>query len=219
MTIKWNTEKRKVGELIPYEKNPRILSNKQKIEIEKSLKKFSLVEIPAINKDNTIIAGHQRIQILQELYGSDYEIEVRVPNENLNEKDFKEYLLRSNRNKAEWDWNMLEDFYETDLLLESGFESFEVEIDKLNIDNCFADLEQKKKKIKVGECKVCGKPLGLEIKIFIQSKDFQDYSFKDDNDLSKLIYERLKDLINPNKKINIIISDIQNNKEDETISG
>ena len=93
--MKWTTEKRKLKDLIIYDKNPRILTSTQRGEIEKSLKKFDLVEIPAINKDNTIIAGHQRISVLKELKGDDYEIEVRVPETILNERDFKEYLLRN----------------------------------------------------------------------------------------------------------------------------
>lgn len=209
----WKTEKRRLGDLIVYEKNPRILTDTQKKEITKSLSKFDLVELPAVNTDNTIIAGHQRIKILSELKGLDYEIEVRVPTEKLNEKDFKEYLLRSNRNKAEWDWNMLETDFGTDLLLDSGFEPFEVDVDKLNIESCFADMEVTKKKIKVKDCEVCKKGIGMEVKYFIKNQTFDDYNFKDSNDESKKIYERLKDLISDNKHIHIIIVD---NDEFET---
>ena len=75
-----------------YDVYQELLTKKQKAEIEKSLKKFNLVEIPAINKDNSIIAGHQRINILYELNGGDYEIDVRVPDVQLSDKDFKEYF-------------------------------------------------------------------------------------------------------------------------------
>lgn len=205
--MNWKTEKRKLRDLVVYEKNPRILTDKQKQEITKSLNKFDLVEIPAINTDNTIIAGHQRIKILSELKGLDYEIEVRVPDEKLSEKDFQEYLLRSNRNKAEWDWNMLENDFGAELLLDSGFDAFEVDVDKLNIENCFADMEVTKKKVKVKDCEVCKKGISMEVKYFIKNQTFDDYNFKDSNDESKKIYERLKDLISGNKHIHIIIVD------------
>jgi hypothetical protein len=205
-SVKWSTEKRKLKDLIPYEKNPRILTEKQKTEIKKSLNKFDLVELPAINLDNTILAGHQRISILKEIKGGDYEIDVRVPSNQLNEKDFQEYLLRSNRNGAEWDWNMLELNFDTELLLESGFEHFEVDVDKLNIDNCFADMDTKKKKVKVKECLVCKKPITTEIKYIIRDASFDSYNFKETNDESKIIYERLKDLLG-DRKIHIIIED------------
>ena len=216
--MKWKTEKRKLGDLIAYEKNPRILTDKQKNEIRKSLNKFDLVEIPVINVDNTLIAGHQRVKVLSELKGLDFEIEVRVPETKLNEKDFKEYLLRSNRNKAEWDWNMLESDFDTDLLLESGFESFEVDVDKLNIDNCFADMESKKKKMKVKNCEICSKGVNMEVKYFIKNKTFDDYNFKETNDESKLIYERLKDLIGKDRKIHVIIVEQKDNEDDEALS-
>jgi hypothetical protein len=208
----WRTEKRKLGELNAYEKNPRILTDKQKTEIKKSLNKFDLVEIPAINLDNTILAGHQRISILRELKGDDYEIEVRVPDINLNERDFKEYLLRSNRNKAEWDWNMLEADFTVDLLLDSGFESFEIDVDKLNIDNCFADMDTKKKKAKVKNCEVCSKGVNMEVKYFLKNKSFDNYNFKDSGDEAKIIYEKLKDVISDDRHIHIIIIDKNENE-------
>jgi hypothetical protein len=217
--MKWKTELRRLGDLVVYDKNPRILTDKQKLEIEKSLKKFDLVELPAINTDNTIIAGHQRIKILTQIKGPDYKIEVRVPESKLNEKDFKEYLLRSNRNKAEWDWNMLENDFSKDLLLDSGFEAFEVDIDKLNINDCFADMDTKKKKIKVKECLVCKKPIGIEVKYILRDKTFENYNFKDTNDEAKKIYESLKDYLNSNRKIHIIIVEEENNVDDETLPG
>ena len=56
----WHTEKRKISDLLPYEKNPRKITEKQQQELTHSLKKFNIVEIPAIDTDNTICAGHQR---------------------------------------------------------------------------------------------------------------------------------------------------------------
>ena len=71
MSIEWHNETRLLSELIPYEFNPRQLTKKQYKDLTKSLKKFNLAEIPAINTDNKIIAGHQRIRILTELHGKD----------------------------------------------------------------------------------------------------------------------------------------------------
>lgn len=62
--LSWHTGKRKVKDLVPCNYNPRILSEEQKQQLTKSLQKFNLAEIPAINTDNTIIAGHQRITAL-----------------------------------------------------------------------------------------------------------------------------------------------------------
>lgn len=51
--LTWHTEVRVVNELVPYEKNPRTLSDKQREDLEASITKFNLVEIPAINTEST----------------------------------------------------------------------------------------------------------------------------------------------------------------------
>ncbi|MCA9365013.1 MAG: ParB N-terminal domain-containing protein [Candidatus Moranbacteria bacterium] len=79
----WRTEKRRFNDLLPYEKNPRTISDKQLSDLKKSLKKFGLVEIPAITIDEQIIAGHQRIRVLQLLGRGEEEIDVRIPNRKL----------------------------------------------------------------------------------------------------------------------------------------
>lgn len=103
----WHTEKRKVRDLIPYDKNPRFLTPEQELALTASLKKFSLVEIPAIDLDNVLIAGHQRTILLLKLGRGDEEIDVRVPNRKLTEQEFQEYNIRSNANTGSWDVNML----------------------------------------------------------------------------------------------------------------
>ena len=75
--LKWSTVKRKVKDLIPWDKNPRKLSDEQKKQLEKSINKFDLVEIPAINTDNRLIAGHQRVYILMLKERGEEEIDVR----------------------------------------------------------------------------------------------------------------------------------------------
>lgn len=118
--ITWHTESRKVSDLVPYSKNPRTLSDKQRRDLEKSITKFGLAEIPAINTDNTVIAGHQRLKILLALGRGSDKIDVRVPNRKLTKKEFEEYLLRSNKNTGSWDYELLKAF-DTDFLLDIGF--------------------------------------------------------------------------------------------------
>jgi DNA modification methylase len=120
-TLTWHTEVRKVDDLVPYEKNPRTLSDKQREDLEASITKFNLVEIPAINTDNTIIAGHARLKIMQLLERGVEEIEVRVPDRKLTKSEFEEYLLRSNKNTGSWDYDLLKEF-DTSFLLDIGFD-------------------------------------------------------------------------------------------------
>ena len=94
--IKFHTEQRKVKDLVPYKYNPRKVTAEKKEVLKKSLEKFDLAEIPVINTDNTIVAGHQRVVVLMELGRGNEAIDVRVPNRALTEDEFKEYNVRSN---------------------------------------------------------------------------------------------------------------------------
>ena len=44
-----------------------------------------------------------------------------MPSRELTEKEFDEYLIRSNQNGGEFDFNLLEEYFEADDLLEFGF--------------------------------------------------------------------------------------------------
>jgi len=120
--LEWHTEKRKIKDLIPFEGNPRQMTEKQNNDLTKSLEKFDLVEIPVIDTDNKIVAGHQRLRIMQALGRGAEEIDVRMPNRKLTDKEFGEYNIRSNKNLGEWDYDLLANFDE-DMLLDVGFDS------------------------------------------------------------------------------------------------
>ena len=103
--LEWTTEKRKVNDLLPLDINPRKISEAKKQQLIKSIEKFNLAEIPAINKDNTIISGHQRIKALQLICRGEEMIDVRVPNRQLTRKEVKEYAIISNTHDGEYrDW-------------------------------------------------------------------------------------------------------------------
>lgn len=62
--------------------------------LKKSLERFNLVEIPAIDQDGTILAGAQRIKALQILGRGGEMISVRVPNRKLtDEEKFQQSML------------------------------------------------------------------------------------------------------------------------------
>lgn len=123
--ITWGTEKRKINDLIPHDANPRQMTEKQVKDLKASLEKFNLAEIPAINTDNVILAGHQRLKIMQLLGRGDEIIDVRVPSRTLTESEAKEYCIRSNKNVGEWDWDILANQFEETDLTKWGFSEWE----------------------------------------------------------------------------------------------
>ena len=133
--LEWLTEKRKVNDLLPLDINPRKISEAKKQQLIKSIEKFNLAEIPAINKDNTIISGHQRIKALQLIGRGEEMIDVRVPNRQLTRKEVKEYAIISNTHAGEFDFEILEVEFADVELAEIGFDipgwdDWQIQLDK-----------------------------------------------------------------------------------------
>lgn len=152
----WHTEKRTVDSLIPYDANPRTLSDKQLSELKRSLTRFNLVEIPAIDTSNRIIAGHQRLKVLQLLGRGNEEIDVRVPNRPLSEKEYEQYLLTSNAVTGDWDFEKLKAF-DVGFLLDVGFDADELNsvwAEHLKVDEEDFDEEKELAKIKEPKTKL-----------------------------------------------------------------
>lgn len=123
--LQWKTIQKTVNDLIPQEINPRVITDKQMSDLTRSLKKYNLVEIPAIDLSGKILAGHQRIKALQILGRGNELIDCRIPNRNLSEKESKEYLIASNKISGDWDFDLLKSFdFET--LEFAGFDKIEL---------------------------------------------------------------------------------------------
>ena len=123
--LAWTTVQKRVDDLIPQGINPRSITDKQLSDLKRSLKKFNLVEIPAVDSDGTILAGHQRIKALQLLDRGNEIIDIRVPNRKLTDQEAKEYLIGSNKLGGDWDYDLLKAFdFET--LSFAGFDAIEI---------------------------------------------------------------------------------------------
>lgn len=154
----WHTAKKRVRDLVHYEKNPRVLSESQMRDLKRSLKRFNLVEIPAIDLDNKIVAGHQRLKALVLLGRGEEEIEVRVPNRKLTKEEFDAYLITSNAVGGDWDFEKLKSF-DLGMLMDVGFDkdelanlwaqNLEAEDDDFNVEKEIATI--KKPKTKLGD--------------------------------------------------------------------
>ncbi|SDS12465.1 DNA modification methylase [Gillisia sp. Hel1_33_143] len=141
--LEWHNEKRKVKDLVPYEFNPRILTEEKKEKLINSLRKFNLAEVPAVNTDNVIVAGHQRVKILMLLDRGEELIDVRIPNRPLTEIEFKEYNITSNVPAGFWDVDVLEEHF-ADIDLESlGLNIGDIDVLEDLIPEEFLEEEEK----------------------------------------------------------------------------
>ncbi len=147
----WTTVQKRVNDLIPQKINPRVITDKQMSDLKKSLQKYNLVEIPAIDTNGKILAGHQRVLALQILGRGEEIIDVRIPNRKLTEKESKQYLIASNKLGGSWDYQALRSF-DMDILQLAGFEDMEIakfwDEDKDTKDDEF-DVSKELKKIKI----------------------------------------------------------------------
>jgi DNA modification methylase len=197
--LEWRTERRKVKDLVPYKDNPRTLSATQLEGLKRSLKKFNLAELPAINTDGTLVAGNQRVLALSLLGRGDEEIEVRVPNRLLTEAEFRDYLLTSNRSGGSWDFEKLAREFNLEELLTAGFDSIDLSNifdDNLEVTDDELDIEKELKEAEKTDIKQGDRfSLGMHTLICGDSTDR--------NIVTELIGDNRIDLINIDYPYNI----------------
>lgn len=119
--LTWKNETRKVKDLIPADYNPRSLNETQRQNLEDSIREFDAVMPVVVNigsRDNVLIGGHQRTTIYADL-GIE-EIDVRVPNRELDEEEEQRLNLRLNKNTGGWDIEKLGTM-DLDMLVDIGF--------------------------------------------------------------------------------------------------
>ena len=118
---------KEVSSLIPYENNNKIHDEVQILRIANSIKEFWFLQPIVIDKFNTIIIGHWRLEWAKKLWLK------KVPCilvENLSEEQIKKYRILDNKlNESDWDlWNLK---LELDSLNDFNFWDFELSVSDL----------------------------------------------------------------------------------------
>ena len=152
--LSWRTETRKVSELKEHPRNPRKITPDQLTKLKESFEKFNYVEMVVIDQNNQIIAGHMRVKTLKALKRGKEEIEVRVPSRPLSSEEADEYLIRSNKNTGEWDWDKLSDEWDAEKLFDWGFTEDELKIKKIAgeaVDDGYDEDPPEEPKTKYGD--------------------------------------------------------------------
>ena len=125
-----NIEKIEINKLKPATYNPRQISTKQYNDLKKSIQKFDLVDPIIVNKDMTVIGGHQRLKICKELKYKDVDCVVL----DLSKEQERELNVRLNKSGGEFDVDILANEFDIDELTDWGFKHIELglNIDKLD---------------------------------------------------------------------------------------
>jgi ParB-like chromosome segregation protein Spo0J len=128
-------KKIEINKLKPAFYNPRQISTKQYKDLKQSIEKFTLCDPIIINKDMTVIGGHQRLKICKELRYTEIDCVVL----DLSKEEERELNIRLNKSGGEWDFDLLSNF-EIEELKDWGFKEIEL---GLNIDKIDNDEEPK----------------------------------------------------------------------------
>lgn len=125
--------------------NPRMITKIEYDNLKKSIKEFGCVAPIIINKDNTVISGHQRLQVATELGFKEIEY-IRV---DLDEEKAKILNLALNKIKGEFDPDKLSKFIEGMDIDLTGFS--EQELKDINVGYEYEDLSEQLEELETEE--------------------------------------------------------------------
>lgn len=154
-------EKIQMKDIVPAEYNPRIISDDEMDKLKSSLEEFGLVDPIVVNlKNNHIIGGHQRFEILQQNEDNKYD-ELNLirlgdigwvfadADLKIESDDHEKALnLRLNNLSGDWDYDKLTSVFE-DLQLSginvelTGFDDTEIEVmlDDFEYNEIFDEID------------------------------------------------------------------------------
>ena len=117
----------KINKLKPAEYNPRQITTKQYNDLKESIRKFDLVDPIIVNKDMTVIGGHQRLKVCKDLNYKDVDCVIL----DLSKEQERELNIRLNKSGGDFDMDALANYFDVEELTDWGFKHVEL---GLNID-------------------------------------------------------------------------------------
>lgn len=117
--INWHLEVLPIKKLKEHPKNPRQISKDQFYHLKNLITKFGLIDKPIVNKDWTIIGGHQRIKVLKKMKAKT--VECWIPDVQLEDEDLDHLCIGLNLNQGKFDYDILANEWEPLDLLKWGF--------------------------------------------------------------------------------------------------
>jgi len=120
--ISQKTEIMKISEIKPNPNNPRIIKDEKFQKLVQSIKDFpEMLELRPIvlNSENIILGGNMRLKACQEACLKEVPV---IRAENLTPEQQQEFIVKDNVSFGEWDWDMLANEWDTELLNEWGLD-------------------------------------------------------------------------------------------------
>ncbi len=139
-TIKKELISLEIGELVPYERNPRKIPQEAIDDVKESYRQCGVIDPIEIDEDNVILSGHTRRLAALELGIKKVDV-LRVTG--LTEQQKRKYRLLANKTgeKSGWDFELLSweledlDFEDYDFGFNINDEDLFADVDDLRTDN------------------------------------------------------------------------------------
>jgi ParB-like chromosome segregation protein Spo0J len=137
----------KISEIKPNPKNPRLIKDEKFKKLVKSIKEFpQMLELRPIvvDENNIILGGNMRFKALKEAGYTEVSI---VRANNLTEEQKDEFIVKDNVGFGEWDWDVLANEWDAELLNDWGLFVPEMPtevdysiLDEEDLDNQLTDM-------------------------------------------------------------------------------
>lgn len=88
----WTNTTKHLLDLVPWERNPRVIDADEAKRLQESFNKFGQTELILIGPNNELYNGHQRLQTWLKAFGN-IVVEVRQSNRELTEQEREEYTI------------------------------------------------------------------------------------------------------------------------------
>lgn len=119
----WVNVRVKLGDLKPWQLNPRHITKKKAARLAESFEELGQVETIAVGPDLDVYNGHQRLSVLHKLHGPDYEIDARQADRPLTDEERRKLVIYLHAGAVgEWDWDMVSSWPANELI-RNGFDS------------------------------------------------------------------------------------------------
>lgn len=115
-------QKVEIGQIKPNTDNPRFIKDHKFKKLVKSIKEFpEMLDLRPIvvNKDMVVLGGNMRLKACIEAGIKEVPIHIA---ENLTEEQEREFIIKDNSSFGEWDWDLLANQWDEDLLQEWGID-------------------------------------------------------------------------------------------------
>ena len=124
----------KISDVKPNPNNPRIIKDDKFKKLVNSIKEFpKMLEIRPIvvNDDMIVLGGNMRLKACKEAGLKEVHV---IKASELTEDEQRQFIIKDNVSGGEWDWEMLANEWDADLLNEWGLDVPEMEVTKIEAE-------------------------------------------------------------------------------------